>query len=165
MTRLLGAVLLACGGGLWGWSRCQAEGRKEKLLGDLSAALEIMGDELRVLRRPLPEIFSLLASRGPEELRAFFALLSSPEGDVPFRQRWQQALHQLPIRAQERAVLEELGSVLGRYDCESQLAALSLACRRLESAARQLHSENLRRTRLWPGMGACAGAMLSVILM
>lgn len=164
-ARLLGAALLVLTGLISGWRVCEAGRVRARHLAELNAALGTMADELRMLSRPMGEIFSGLSCRGAPELRDFFARLAAETGQRPLSELWQEGLNSLPLEDGARQSLSELGAVLGRYDAQSQAAAIALARSRLEELLREQRRENTRRTRLLPGLGACLGAMAAVILM
>ena len=163
-ARLLGVALLVLGGALCGWQQLERRRRKERLLGELRAALERMADEIRQLSRPMGEIFALLAQNSPT-LHVFFHSLARDTGQQPLGKLWQEALGTLPLAEAARENLAVLGNVLGRYDAESQARHIALVCRRLEQQREELSRDNAVKCRLFPGLGACLGGMLAVILM
>lgn len=152
------------GGALCGWQQLERRRRKERLLGELRAALERMADEIRQLSRPMGEIFALLGQDSPS-LRGFFHKLARDIGQQPLCGLWQEALGMLPLEKTTRQDLVQLGNVLGRYDAESQARHIALTCRRLEQQREELSRDNTHKCRLFPGLGACLGGMLAVILM
>ena len=163
-ARLLGAALLVLGGALCGWQQLERRRRRERLLQELRAALERMADEIRLLSRPMGEIFALLAQSCPA-LQFFFHTLARDTGQQPLDELWQKALETLPLGEAPRESLAALGNVLGRYDAESQARHIALTCRRLEQQREELSRDNAHKCRLFPGLGACLGGMLAVILM
>lgn len=163
--RLLGAALLILVGLVCGWRGCETGRNRERLLEELNAALGAIADELRMLSRPMGEIFSDLSCRVSYPLQAFFTHLAKDLGQRPLAQRWQEGLDLLPLDEKARQSISQLGTVLGRYDAQSQAAAIALVRTRLEELLGEQRSENARRCRLLPGLGVCLGAMLAVILM
>ena len=98
-------------------------------------------------------------------MQGFFSRLGKELGDKPMAQLWQEGLTLLPLEEHTRQNLLQLGPVLGRYDVQSQSAAIALARTHLEQLLEEKRRENTRQARLLPGLGACFGAMLAVILM
>ena len=157
-VKLLGALLLTAAGALLGWDRTREKKQRAALLRELSASLGLMADELSLLRTPLPSVFEKL--RGSP----FFQLLHAGFGSEALETLWTRAAASLDLGEAERASLSSLGAVVGRYDAPRQTAEIALVRARLDRAAEDCERELAGRARSYAGLGACLGAMLSVIL-
>ena len=167
MMRLLGAVLMT-GGGVWlGLCRLQKLDRRMEVLRSL---IGLMGSWERELgeRQPLMEELLRAGAAHSGPLRpCLAACLSGLDrlGEEPFDQLWAQSFRDLPLRAEERETVEELGEVLGRYGPESQRAALRRGARELEEALSRAREERRREGRLSLVLGGSAGLLGAIVLM
>ena len=169
MIRLLGAALLTLGGlgaGLTAVGRLT--GRVQDLRG-LESAVEALERELGWRLAPLPEALGRAAEgasgRTARLLRLCAGEASALEGR-PFRQVWTECVSaaQLCLEREDAAILEELGSVLGRYDGDSQLRALERAADRLARQREKAEERRERLGRLYGILGAFGGLLLVIIL-
>lgn len=169
MTRLLGAVLViaGCGGlGLAGAARLDGRVRD---LGELAAGLDALQRELGWRLAPLPQALDTAARAVHEPAAGFFAQCArqagQPDGQ-PFQQVWHDGLSAAPLRlaAEDRALLERLGPVLGRYDGDSQRLALEDAAAGLRSLQGEAADDRRRLGRVYGVLGVTAGLFLAILL-
>ena len=80
------------------------------------------------------------------------------------RTLWTEAVRELLPDREAGEILLPLAAVLGRYDSARQSAEIALTRSRLERLRQSLQQEQANRGRLYPGLGACLGGMLAVIL-
>ena len=169
MTRLLGAVLVVAGCGALGLRAvARLEGRVRDL-GELAAGLDALQRELGWRLSPLPDALdtAVRAVRGPAA--DFFTRCArearSPEGQA-FQEVWREALDAVPLRLKrdDKALLNRLGGVLGRYDGDSQRLALEDAAAGLRSLQGAAADDRSRLGRVYGVLGAAAG-LLAVILL
>jgi len=169
VTRVLGAALLAAGAAAVGFgAAARLEGRVRDLRG-LTAGLEAMARALDARLAPLEEMLSAAAEstqgRPAGLYRACAQALGRGEGRS-FRVVWNTALEELPLRL-ERAdldLLRPLGEVLGRYDGDSQAAALAQTVARLGGQLEEAVEQRRRLGRLYGTMGVSAGLFLAILL-
>lgn len=162
--KIIGALLLAGSGAALGFERSACVRRHVRLLAALTAALGVMGEEISLLRTPLPELFAGLAGRGPAQTRTFFASLSDTDGR-PLSERWSESVQALPLDGEARETLCALGMSLGRYDAGAQCAQIELTCAQLRRMTQEARIERDGRARTYVGLGLSLGAMLAVILL
>lgn len=165
MLRLMGAVcvfaaLSWCGISRAGWYRR----RVECLRAWQSAVSE--GERLLCdLELPTASFLERLSKQAllAETARV---CLHGLEREQPFSTVWTQALAgaELPLRRDELDTLEELGTVLGRYDVPAQRQALHQAGQRLTEQLQQAESERTRLSRMWCTLGVSAGAVAAIVL-
>ena len=165
MTGLAGALLLAgaclCMGGA-------AAGRlraRVRLLRQFEGALELMERELSYAGTEVPELLEKLS--GPTEAGAFFHRCAGGLADPdrpPLSRLWRDGLEGLPLGEGERALLEEAGQVLGRYDSAGQCAALCRVREELAAARRSAEEERDRMGRVYWTVGGATGLLLVILL-
>lgn len=155
--KLAGAALLTAAGALLGRGLLDPARRRAALLRSLAAGLGRLADGLSLLR-PLPELLAALDGR------PFFPALAEPCAAGELERAWHAAALALPLGAEEREALAELGSVLGRYGAERQIGEMELVRRRLDAAAAAEEEALKTRARPSVGLGAAAGAMLAIML-
>lgn len=169
MIRLLGAVLLTAGCGCLGLSAVNRLDSRVRDLRELSAGLEILQRELGWRLSPLPK--ALEAASGGTHGRAaqFFAFCAQETGRLtgtPFRALWSKGLEQCPLRLnrEDRALLEQLGPVLGRYDGDSQRQAVENVLAGLSRRRAQAEDDRRRLGRVYGILGLTAGLFLALVL-
>ena len=170
MIRLAGA-LLAAGGMAWmGWSAARRLARRERILVQLSAALAQMEREISFRLTPMPQLLGELAEDAPGPVGAFFGACRDGLGELGSRslaEIWRQALLTAPLDLEERAlaVLDRLGTVLGRYQEEEVRAALALAAEELAREGELARAEVENRGRMYRVLGLTAGGLLVILLL
>ena len=169
MIRVLGAALLTAGCGGLGLSAVKRLDSRVRDLRELSAGLEILQRELGWRLSPLPE--ALMAASvgtygGAARFFAFCAQESKQLSGAPFRTLWSRGLEQCPLRLnrEDRALLEQLGSILGRYDGDSQRQAVENALAGLSRQQTQAEDDRRRLGRVYGVLGLTAGLFLVLML-
>lgn len=168
MLRLAGALLVAGGMSALGFLAAGGLGRRVRALRALAVALELMERELSFRLTPMPELLEGLARRAPPPADGLFARCRAGLerlGETSLGELWREGLAELPLTGEERALLEGLGEVLGRYDGEGQRAALSEARTALARALEEAQAERTRLGRVYRVTGTAAGAALAVLLL
>ncbi len=169
MIRFLGAVLLSLGGlgiGLAAVSRLAGRVRD---LRELESAVETLERELGWRLAPLPEALERAAEGIGGRTARFFRLCargaSAPDGG-PFRQVWTECMgaSRMYLEREDAAILEELGTVLGRYDGDSQRQALERAAARLTEQRKKAEERRERLGRLYGILGLSGGVLLVILL-
>ncbi len=170
MMRALGAVLViaSCGAlGLSGVARLEGRVRD---LGELAAGLDALQRELGWRLAPLPQALETAAGtcRGPAaRFFAWCAQGAGREDGRSFQQVWKDGLSAVPLRlaAGDKALLERLGPVLGRYDGDSQRRALEDAAAGLRGLQREAADDRQRLGRVYGALGVTAGLFLAILLL
>ena len=142
MTRLLGAALVVAGCVSLGLCAVAWLDGRVRDLGELAAGLDALQRELGWRLSPLPQALEGAARTGREALNA----------------------SSLRLRGEDKALLERLGGVLGRYDGDSQRLALEDAAAGLRTLQGAAADERSRLGRVYGVLGAAAG-LLAVILL
>lgn len=170
MLKALGALCVAAGAVASAFSMVSGLSRRAKALQHIVAALDIMQAEIGERLTPLPELVELLSKRAGGAAALFFTRVSGKMdtlGDRSFLMIWTEALGltpELQLTDTEAELMLELGSVLGRYDAEAQVKAISYTRRRLDSCLQQAEIERSERGRVCGVLSVAAGLALIIIL-
>ena len=169
MIRLLGAALLILGCGGLGMSAMNRLDSRVRDLRELSAGLEILQRELGWRLSPLPDALEAAAGGTHERAAGFFAFCargSRQLAGTSFRTLWSRGLEQCPLRLsrEDRALLEQLGTVLGRYDGDSQRQAVENVLTGLDRQRAQAEDDRRRLGRVYGVLGLTAGLFLALVL-
>lgn len=167
--KLLGALLITAALVLTALVYLKQRRERIRLLEELAAALSAAAGELSLRALPLQRLFELLSTRAKGPAEEFFAVLFKRMdrlGEEDFFTLWEKtAVEKLPgLTPAEREEFSRLGAVLGRYELERQLEALSACAAAFDEAARRARQDYPDRRRLTLGLSACAGALLIIIL-
>ena len=169
MLKLLGVLLLAGGTAAAGFCAAGQLTKRARALQALLGALELMERELSFRLTPMPELLERLSRQADPPADGLFAGCReglSSLGERALAELWKAGVRQpaLLLEAEELALLDGLGQVLGSYDGEGQLAALAQTCAALERALAEARSERKRMGRVYQTLGLAAGAFLAILL-
>lgn len=169
MIRLAGAVLLCAGSALLGFCAVRHLDRRVKDLQFLIHALESMVRELSYRMAPLPELLQFAAAQTEGKVGLFFELCAQGAEHLngrSFQRVWEQAMEasQMRLESSDLEYLNQLGSILGRYDGDSQRQALEGAVQRLEEQRKTAAEQSSRLGKVYGVLGLTAGAFLLILL-
>lgn len=169
MIRFMGAVLLVVGCGGLGLGAVGYLDNRVRDLRELSAGLEILQRELGWRLAPLPKALEAAAEGTQGSAARFYKFCAQGAGrlsGIPFQQLWKEGLEQCSLRldAEDRALLEQLAPVLGRYDGDSQRQAVEGVLAGL--GRRQIQAEEDRRQlgKVYGVLGVTVGLFLVIVL-
>ncbi len=170
MVRILGAVLVVGCCSLLGLVTAGRSAQRLRSLRSLLSALEQMKAELSELLMPLPELMLGLRLRAEQPAAEFFAQVGwlTEKKRLPFRTAWEQAAEEtesLCLRPEETKALSALGAVLGRYDAETQSAAVERTIRQLTLFRELEEKDRARRNKVSAALGLGAGITLAILLL
>lgn len=169
MIRMLGAVLLIAGcGGLGLGAVGRLDGRVRDLR-ELAAGLELMRRELGWRLTPLPKALGTAEAGTQGRAAQFFRFCAQRAvclSGMPFQQLWREGLERCPLclDREDRALLEQLGPVLGRYDGDSQCQAVEKVLAGLVRQQAQAEENRRRLGRVYGVLGVTAGLFLAILL-
>lgn len=170
MIRLTGAALVIFSASLAGFGLARSVRTVCAQLEGLIWALDFMKSEMSARLTPLPQLFSMLGACREKSVAAFFTeagrALSAPPGctvPVSFKRGAQNA-SALCVPGECMQSLYALSMSLGRFELESQLAAIERAKAEMTAALLRLQAEKRARCRSYETIGVCAGLALAVIL-
>ena len=169
MIRLLGAALLMAGCGGLGLSAVSRLDSRVRDLRELSAGLEIFLRELGWRLSPLPDALTAAAGGTHGQASQFFVFCAQGAKQLagtPFRTLWSRGLEQCALRlsGEDRALLEQLGPVLGRYDGDSQRQAVENVLAGLSRQRDQAEDDRRRLGRVYGVLGVTVGLFLTLML-
>lgn len=169
MMKLMGAALLTAGCAALGLGAASRLDGRARDLRELAAGLEALQRELGWRLSPLPEALREAAGESRGRAAQFFrhcARGAERLDGTAFQQVWQAGLEgsQLRLDREDRALLEQLGPVLGRYDGDSQRKALELAAAGLGRQQARAAEDRRRLGRVYGVLGVTAGLFLAILL-
>ncbi|MCL2003809.1 MAG: stage III sporulation protein AB [Oscillospiraceae bacterium] len=152
-------IVVGCGGlGFLAFSRLNA---RVRLLSAFSMLAGRLCCEIGFRLTPLSELPGRLPALGPFWDRMAY----TPYGEESFGEAWRRAANALDLPPIDRALLCEMGEVLGRYDAESQTAALLALRGQLDISLGNAREKLKASGRLYALAGVLGGLMLAVILL
>ena len=166
MTALLGKLLLFCGCTALGVGRGLALRRRTACL---RAAARALARELSFSLRPLTELMAEAEGHSAGPVRDLFAACRrrfAEDGGESWARSWTAAVRTcpLPVRDEDRDLLAEAGTILGRYDGARQQEGLAALLARLEARIGQAHEEERRLFRPYAAVGVAAGLFCAIVL-
>ena len=168
MLHLMGGLCVIAGSAVVGLQLVVQRRRRLEEWKQVLFACRLMERELRCREPNLSELLDEAARQSGGAVGSFFAGCRSRMGELgssSFVSIWRENLDQanLCLRRQEKDLLAGLGAILGRYDRESQCAALNRVAVELESQLREEDNEAQKRNKLYMTL-SIAGGMLLVVL-
>ncbi len=165
--KIVGAVLIVAGCGLFGFLYAGVHRRETQCLRQYISALEFMEWELQYRLTPLPELCKMTSGVCDGCLKKLFmALAQELETQIApdVAQCVRTVLEKIvDLPKLTRIAFTQLGCILGRFDLEGQCKGLES----LRAEATQLlmrHSENQDvRVRSYQTLGICAGAAMVIL--
>ena len=168
-VKILGAIMLICGCGGVGLSMAAAYRREERMLRQLSAAIDLMCNELRQRLTPLPELCQIASQGCSGAMARFFLDLSTglQEQIAPDAPLCMLLVIKRSSKLPERVktILEQLRPSMGRFDLEGQLKGLGAAKRRCQDELEYLGRDKDQRLRSYQTLGLCAGIALAILFL
>ena len=169
MLNWIGAILVLAGGTGAGLRAANELGRRSDVLSAFLAALDQLEAELCFRLTPMPELLARLADGTDGEVSRFFARCQNglhTLGETSFSAVWNRALAEenLPLAAEDRLLLEQLGAVLGQYDLEGQRGAIESIRSRLGHCLESARERHRSIGRVYRALGACAGLRCVLLL-
>lgn len=169
MIKLLGAVLLAAGCGAIGLGAVAHLDGRVRDLRELVTGMETLQREMGWRLTPLPTALETAAAETHGHAANFFEYCAQRAGHLagtPFQQLWREGLERctLWLDGGDRALLGQLGPVLGRYDADSQRQAIEGAIEGLDRRQIQAAEDRRRLGRVYGVLGLTAGLFLVILL-
>ena len=171
MIRMVGAGLVVLSAGAVGFGYARGVRLQYTQLEGLVWCMDYMKSEISTRLTPLPVLFSMLGGCQQKDVGAFFEeagrALSQPPGctiPVAFKRALQKYSAFAPGEDAVQA-LYGLAMGLGRFELESQLAAIEACLRTLDTLRLSLQAQKKTRCKSYETIGICAGLALAVILL
>ena len=127
-------------------------------------------DEIIILLRyKASTVYEITECLKSSERFADFGFLSNilPDENIPFQQKWNNAINANPplnLKENDLEILADIGKKLGTSDIEGQLSTLHLQRSELETLILSAEAECEKKSKLYRSLGVLAGAFISVML-
>lgn len=160
--KLVGSLFILAGGGLMWCLQRQAYQRRRTTLFDLVNALRSMGEEIRMVRTPMPSLLQKLAANCGEDSQRFLQTVAAAtrEGER-LTDAWRKGIGELPLSDREREIL--LGMEL-QGDEEQVRHAISLAAFQLAQCAEELERKRPEEAKRTSALCFSWAALLVILL-
>jgi stage III sporulation protein AB len=172
MLKMAGAILVCLSSALTGYMLAGGLTARVRSLQALLVGLQNLETEIHYGATPLPEALREVARRCGPPTAALFETAARYLGDpagYTAGEAWQRALEEwrgeAHLRASEAAILNGLGTCLGRSDREDQVKHLRLAREQLGLCLARAEEEAARGVKLWSYLGLTAGPALVLLLL
>lgn len=167
--KVLGLILIVSSSALFGLSFTAAKKDRLNGLKSFICMLNYIKAELNTNLCPLPELMKKLYSRLDCAAADFVNILciNLPSlGEKDFETVWRQSLDisSYLLNPKEMDILRGLGAVLGKYELETQNAALDGALMLLEESEKSESLEFPQLKRLSMGVSVSVGALFAILL-
>ena len=114
------------------------------------------------------DIFGIIRALKGENFSCFGFIYELPEeysASCPVREKWRTLLlRDKSVPDEEKAVLAELGEVLGTTDVQGQVSSIASQLVRMEELREQRRQEYIQKGRLYRSLGVMAGVSVGIIL-
>ena len=153
-----------------GWAAGQGLRQRLRVLHRLRLALELMQAEMELHMPSVAELFETVGERVEGETGRFFVGAAVEMAAVSGRSpqtamRIQLEREPLPVQAEDKAVILEIGGCLGRYDLGGQARALGLYKTRLDRRIQSLEERQKQKSGAWMTAAVCSGLTVIVLLL
>lgn len=169
MLKLLGATLLAVGGGLMGFRSASLLRDRVRALGELQSGLLLLEQELELNQPPLPQLMEGLELRTQGAATQLFGGCAQALRQLdrePFFAAWSRlVMEQEKLQQEEKELLIPLGQTLGRYEGAEQSRAVANLRRTLEQVLVRAEEEKSRLGRMYQSLGVAGGIFVAILLM
>lgn len=167
MIKLLGAVFIIFGCGLFGFIVAAIHRKETETLRKLIAALDVMECELQYRLSPLPELCRRAAESSSGVVKRMLSSLSA-ELDAQVSPNVEKCVLAVLEKTKDIPTLTAkafnlLGQSLGQFDLQGQLKGIEMVraeCKRILDE----HTNNQdNRLRCYQTLGICAGAAMAIL--
>jgi stage III sporulation protein AB len=159
MDAVFGVIMIVtgCGGlGIAAFARLEA---RVKILTAFSMLASRLTCEIGFRLTPLTE----LPGRLPALKQFWDEMAYDPYGRETFSEAWSRVADRLDLPAIDRALLCEMGEVLGRYDAENQVKTLDALRQQLDISLEAAREKRKANGRLYALTGVLGGLILAVV--
>ena len=143
--------------------------RRVVTLGAMERALERMRRELECRLIPLKPLMELLGRESEAPVRELFRCCGEAMGCIEeenFQEVWKNSLSKvINIQPEDRALLETLGSTLGKYDVREQTRSLRLVEETLHEWCISARREEKRLGRVYQTAATAFGIALVIFFL
>lgn len=168
MIKMMGLLFIIAFCSLCGIRLSSALTRRTQALKKTQLFLHLLRERLSYTLCPVDELFLQLSQEPLLEELDFIPLCSQKLSQrLPFPQALEESLEECrcALSGRDRAVLEELCTIVGGTEVENQLAGLELVRLNLAGQTAQAQQEVDRRARLYASLGVLAGLAIAIVLL
>jgi stage III sporulation protein AB len=160
MPAVIGVILVVAGCGGLGFAAFTRLEARVKLLTAFSMLAGRLGCEIGFRLTPLTELPGRLPA-----LKPFWDEMAyDPYGEETFSEAWSRVADRLDLPDIDRALLCEMGEILGRYDADNQARTLDALRQQLDISLEAAREKRRTSGRLYALAGVLGGLMLAVVL-
>lgn len=166
-TKIIGAILIICACGGFGFYLSHMQKKEEKSLRELLRIINYMSTELLCRLTPLPELCYQISNEFGGSLGKIFSMLAkeldkqlAPDANMCMLTTLN---YYADIPEVTGKLLQRLGQTLGRYDISGQSTQIQLVREECERNLRALCDNKELRFRTYHTLGLCAGAALAIL--
>jgi stage III sporulation protein AB len=160
MTSAIGVACLLIGCGGIGFAAFLRLERRVKLLSEFSSLAGRLVCEIGFRMTPLTE----LPGRIPNLQLFWDDMAYDPYGEETYSEAWGRASENLDLPPLDRALLRDMGEVLGRYDADNQAKALEMLQRQLGISLEDARKKRADSGKLYALAGLLCGLIIAVLL-
>ena len=171
MLKIAGFICILSASALAAHGANRALLQRYRLLDGFSMAIRCIRTEIEFHAPPLQRIIHKLAGQegGASD---FFSSMERQMGDMgekTFSEVFMRCLNEAPslqcLRKEELGALSELGSILGRYDIESNIAALSRTSALFDEYTASAKRNYERSSKIHMTLGLSSGLAIALLLL
>lgn len=169
VLRLLGAALTVSCGVAAGLTKRRRIMEHAGFISGMASACERICSEISSGKTPPKEIFARLAGEKGASGRFFDELAGRLGAAVSVEAEWkysvERAASEYSLSENEKTELENIGTMLSKYDLENLLSAMSAAASRLRQMSDELGKTADRDAKVWLSVFASAGVIAALMLL
>lgn len=166
-VKWIGAMLIICTCGGFGFHLSSLQKREETMLRELIEALEYISCELECRLTPLPQLCRKASANSKGKISSVLALFAqeldlqiTPDTGICMAAVLDRS-HAIPESIMQ--LLQQLGASFGRFELNGQLKELSSLHRTCSERLTKLNTNKETRYRTYQTLGLCAGAALAIL--
>jgi len=167
IIKMMGAVMIIAGGGLYGAVRAGRLKKRHRGLVLVDTALSSMANEINYSDDCIDDVMRNAAKiSGIKEIFDSCATLSNK---MPISKRWNEAVKmdskKLNLNKSDCEIISMLGGELGMTDREGQFKNIEHIRLLLSKQIDDAHEQYLKEAKLFRSLGITAGIFLAILLM
>lgn len=164
ILKILGSLLLVSACFVTGCIKSKALYRRREFLENLLVFISLLETNLRFSGS---DIFTLIsASANSDDLR--YLIVDSSQTDKAFSELWNANVSELPnslaLKGEDKKLLTDFGSELGKSDLEGQIKHLQLYQSMFQRQLLSAQNEIAKKSKLYKIMGLFVGVSVALVM-
>lgn len=172
MIKLAGVIFLVSGFTGVAFCICEEQKNRLKLLKEMKYMYQVLQNEIRYTRLPLPEIFRMTGEKLKEPYGSMLQKISSSmtweQGDS-FQDIWGREilehLKRVPLNKEQKSLLLQFPESTGSLESEGQARVLERFVEELSRWITQIEEEQKNKNKVIMSLGIAGGIFLSILLL